>query len=322
MTFTNFPKPIDGGVIDPWGPLPMPEPISEAEAGSIPIMRHLSVITIEGQTGIRLTSLPSSAGLGSSLTLSTSETQGDIWAQWDTSLGAFHFYGTGEVSKGFWSDTEVRIGEPGWGGILTVQAVDGTNEGGEIVLKGAAANADWHADNFAGDFRLHDGTTTHLRIYQADGTLALVGGRIRLGETTTPTAVDSWGHLYTKSDNELYFQDGAGNEKVVSTGTDTAFTAPTLLNSWVNFGGGETNAGYRINADGLVTLEGVVKNGSSASAIIFTLPVGYRPATFVDLVGISNEVICKIQIAATGAVKNAVGGSTAWVSLNNVNFYV
>ena len=42
------------------------------------------------------------------------------------------------------------------------------------------------------------------------------GGCIGLKETTTPTAVDSYGKIYFKSDNLLYAQDGAGVEHVVT----------------------------------------------------------------------------------------------------------
>jgi len=37
-----------------------------------------------------------------------------------------------------------------------------------------------------------------------------------LSETTTPTAVENFGKVYTKNDNKLYFQDGAGVEHEVS----------------------------------------------------------------------------------------------------------
>jgi len=38
------------------------------------------------------------------------------------------------------------------------------------------------------------------------------GGVFKLLETTTPTATANMGALYTKADNHLYFQDGAGAE--------------------------------------------------------------------------------------------------------------
>lgn len=62
-------------------------------------------------------------------------------------------------------------------------------------------------------------------LYQNVGTVSsaswlvveIQNGVLVLPETTTPTAVDSEGRIYTKSDNMLYFQDGAGEEKVVQT---------------------------------------------------------------------------------------------------------
>jgi len=43
-----------------------------------------------------------------------------------------------------------------------------------------------------------------------------LGGVLGLKETTTPTAVADWGAIYTKADNNLYFQDGAGTEHTVT----------------------------------------------------------------------------------------------------------
>jgi len=42
--------------------------------------------------------------------------------------------------------------------------------------------------------------------------LELKEGVLKLKETTTPTALVDHGKVYTKSDNKLYFQDGAGTE--------------------------------------------------------------------------------------------------------------
>ena len=38
------------------------------------------------------------------------------------------------------------------------------------------------------------------------------GGVLKLKETTTPTPTTDYGAIYTKADNHLYFQDGAGAE--------------------------------------------------------------------------------------------------------------
>jgi len=41
-------------------------------------------------------------------------------------------------------------------------------------------------------------------------------GSLKLKETTTPTATADMGAIYTKNDNKLYFQDGAGTEHTVA----------------------------------------------------------------------------------------------------------
>jgi hypothetical protein len=46
--------------------------------------------------------------------------------------------------------------------------------------------------------------------------LTLGGGALCLAETTTPTADTNFGKVYTKSDNKLYFQDGAGTEHEIA----------------------------------------------------------------------------------------------------------
>lgn len=41
-------------------------------------------------------------------------------------------------------------------------------------------------------------------------------GVITIKETTEPSAVADYGKIYCKSDNKLYFQDGAGTEHEIS----------------------------------------------------------------------------------------------------------
>ena len=46
--------------------------------------------------------------------------------------------------------------------------------------------------------------------------LTLGGGELCMAETTTPTADANFGKIYCKSDNKLYFQDGAGTEHEIA----------------------------------------------------------------------------------------------------------
>lgn len=99
-----------------------------------------------------------------------------------------------------------------------------------------------------------------------------------------------------------------------------SWAAPTLLNSWVNFGSPYNNAGYYKDPTGRVFLRGLVKSGSSSSAIICTLPVGYRPANTCVLAGVANNALCELYVDSSGNVYANSGGSTTWTSLDSVSF--
>lgn len=153
------------------------------------------------------------SGFQSNIVLAADENKADIWLSFDQAGGSVHF-GSDTDDVGFISETEWRVGRDAWGGALVVYNADDTNEGGEINLKGPGSDADVHLDNFSGGFRVHDNTDTWLNL--TGGILSLLGGKIRMGETTTPTALDSWGDLYFKSDNKLYAQTGDGVEHTVA----------------------------------------------------------------------------------------------------------
>jgi len=59
-------------------------------------------------------------------------------------------------------------------------------------------------------------TTNPTVTFQGTGAIIMDGGYVQIKEITTPSATASYGALYTKSDNALYFQDGAGVEHTVT----------------------------------------------------------------------------------------------------------
>lgn len=98
--------------------------------------------------------------------------------------------------------------------------------------------------------------------------------------------------------------------------TPESWTAPTLTNSWVDFGGSYQTARYRKRLDGVVEIDGMVKDGSAASATIFTLPSGYRPAAYQVFPVVSNSAAARLDVRSDGTVFLAGGtGSTTWVYL-------
>lgn len=98
------------------------------------------------------------------------------------------------------------------------------------------------------------------------------------------------------------------------------WAAPALLNSWVNYGIGYNPAGYYKDPTGRVHLRGLVKSGTAANAVIFTLPSGYLPPNLCIFSGSSNDAWCEVRVDTSGNVFAQAGGSTTWISLDGVSF--
>jgi len=75
--------------------------------------------------------------------------------------------------------------------------------------------------------------------------------------------------------------------------------APTLLNSWVNYGASFEAAGYR-KTSGSVEIRGLVKDGTSG--YVFTLPASYRPSAYAIIASMSNNAFCRLDVELSGNV--------------------
>jgi len=113
-------------------------------------------------------------------------------------------------------------------GFLSATSLATTNYGFRSVTQGSGANYGFHADA--------QGGTLNIAFYAQNGDVWVQSGIINTGATpapsanaeifsagaiaiseiTTPTADTDWGKVYTKSDNKLYFQDGAGTEHEIA----------------------------------------------------------------------------------------------------------
>ena len=115
----------------------------------------------------------------------------------------------------------------------------------------------------------------------------------------------------------------SGTVTLPSTTTIGAKTwiAPTLLNSWVNYGQVFNEAGYFKDANGVVHIRGLVKNGTGT---IFTLPSGYCPtAQHIFLQTCNPNVWARVDVTTGGDVfVSAYGtnGTNGWVSLDGITF--
>lgn len=103
----------------------------------------------------------------------------------------------------------------------------------------------------------------------------------------------------------------------------TAWTAPTLTNSWANFGAGTVPAGYRLAGD-RVELRGVVMSGTAAVAM-FTLPTGYRPSLIHLFSVFAGPGGARLDVGADGIVtlrSYFATGNNSMVSLCGVSFSI
>jgi hypothetical protein len=103
-----------------------------------------------------------------------------------------------------------------------------------------------------------------------------------------------------------------------------AWIAPTLLNSWVNFGAPWQTAAYRKTPWNGVELRGLIKNGTiTTGTVLFTLPAGYRPANdrvFVSFHG--GGAAGRINVLSNGDVTISNVTDNTFLSLEPVRFDV
>ena len=96
--------------------------------------------------------------------------------------------------------------------------------------------------------------------------------------------------------------------------------APTLLNSWVNFGDGFAPVKYWKGPDNMVHIGGLIKNGvTSEGAVIFTLPSGFRPE-FKEIFTIAQDnTVGRIDVNDNGNVLVVKAGAV-FTSLAGISF--
>jgi hypothetical protein len=150
------------------------------------------------------------------------------------------------------------------------------------------------------------GTNTHAQIDTFIGTTA--------PETYAPIAKG-----VTNGDSHDHNGgDGAQIAYGNLSATSPSWTAPTLTNSWVDYGSGLSTTGYYKDKNNIVHLRGVVKSGTVGQPI-FTLPVGFRPAFTLIVPCVSNGVLGVASVGADGTV-NPSSGSNVYFSIDGIQF--
>ena len=181
------------------------------------------------------------------------------------------------------------------------------------------------------------GIGTGMPAYKLD-----VAGKVRITDTSLlNSALIITGNTGIGTGTPAYKLDVAGKARI----TDTAFVgklnvagniqlggtinqetiqSPSLQNGWINHGGGFTDAGFWKDKEGVVHIQGLIKNGTTAqSTILFTLPAGYRPAARQIFTVMNNNLSVRIDVLATGEVTIAnTISSNLWLNLTGIYFRV
>jgi hypothetical protein len=186
-----------------------------------------------------------------------------------------------------------------------------------------------------------DGSISQVERMKIDSTgLVTMNNGLTVTGTTTLSSTTSIGNV---SSTEIGYLDGvtsaiqtqldakAPTASPTFTGTVTlpatttiasAWTAFTPGNSWVHFGSPYTTPAYHKDANGFVTMKGVIKSGTPNTAIT-TLPVGFRPTQTHYFISVAGAGFCALLVDANGVVQ--VGsyissGTNAYVSLDVLRF--
>ncbi|MAK56201.1 MAG: hypothetical protein CML17_10225, partial [Pusillimonas sp.] len=245
-------------------------------------------------------------------------------------------------SGGFSTGSGVTIGGGLTSSTITVNSTDSTNEGGEILLKGAGTNLDLRIDNFAGGFRVFDSASTPLVRLRLDTSgNAIIAGRVTAGDGTTVKAAYGFdssattGISYSSTNNRVNILSGGAVKAYVQTGSsnpevETMYVDGIIqANGKVTWTGGSStlaNTAYTYSQVGHLPLAGGSLTGSlgincSPSA---PLEVSATGMTGVDIAHFSNSndvVKAKFSLTSNGSGKLDLieGNNATTISLDSTN---
>ncbi len=122
------------------------------------------------------------------------------------------------------------------------------------------------------------------------------------------------------SSNQLLKLDTFGDINIVGKIPIKNFTAPSLLNGWVNYENTFSTAGFQKDNENLVKLKGLIKNGNAFSnTVLFTLPVDCRPSERLVFIAPSSTFLGRIDILPSGDVL-IINGTNTFISLDGISF--
>lgn len=162
-----------------------------------------------------------------------------------------------------------------------------------------------------------------LSVGSADGkTQHALAMPLQIQGTTTPNQVKLTGYFLDTTARRVpvtveLLPEGSYTSL---TPSDGAWTAPALLNSWVQHSASESTVGFMKDAYGIVHLRGSLQGGVPGPAsTIFTMPAGYRPSKGMFFPVMSNAAFGFAAVDTTGNVI-AYQGSGVTYYLDGITF--
>lgn len=123
---------------------------------------------------------------------------------------AVTFCGAVLFDSGATFNTDITVkGAEGASGVVNLSADEGDDNVDKWRIVAHDGGAKLTVETYA------SGAWVEVLHINASNEMIVDSGILALKETTTPSAVANYGRLYTKTDNNLYFQDGAGVEHLV-----------------------------------------------------------------------------------------------------------
>lgn len=202
-------------------------------------------------------------------------------------------------------------------GFLTIQAVASeVNEGGELILEGAAANPDWKLDVYQTSFRIHSAGTSHVLV---NSTRTNLFGTLTFGASEDTNLYRSLANVLKTDDT---FQ-AVGGVKVTSPSSADgqnfeAFRTQLPNNGYVGYAQyilAEANPTFRISGTG--TLSWGPGGATAVDTTLFREGAGLLATN--DALRVSSLVVGTTGAGQSADGLNIIGGS---IEMRNANPFI
>lgn len=163
-----------------------------------------------------------------------------------------------------------------------------------------------------------DGATT----YRVDHRNPATGTWVEGTPSASRTAVVSGEHGQTVHARVTALNAATSSEATAVSHLVPVWHTLTPLNGWVNYGGQYASLGVTRNAESVVTLTGLIRDGTPGG-VVAQLPVGYRPAhqLMFPVVFNGSATPGRVDVYSNGEVRLTLApGTVGYVSLSGIHF--